>query len=210
VPAPTRHPPQSSPPEPQPAPNLTRGLGAAGGAPGGTPERHLLKDVSGKTPKTHPRSALFFDIFFRDTCLQGRVWALPFEASGREEPAPRGGRALRAQSAAQFCRPGGRGRPDRGTGHAETRDRTGDLQIFSLTLSQLSYRGFWAGRLGFGPSLGASVNRDQPRPSCGPGWEQPRSLLAGRLPHRWPGARASPGTASQRLTARPETFCQST
>ena len=25
---------------------------------------------------------------------------------------------------------------------AETRDRTGDLQIFSLTLSQLSYRGF--------------------------------------------------------------------
>ena len=27
------------------------------------------------------------------------------------------------------------------TEHAETRDRTGDLQIFSLTLSQLSYRG---------------------------------------------------------------------
>ena len=26
--------------------------------------------------------------------------------------------------------------------NAETRDRTGDLQIFSLTLSQLSYRGF--------------------------------------------------------------------
>ena len=26
--------------------------------------------------------------------------------------------------------------------YAETRDRTGDLQIFSLTLSQLSYRGF--------------------------------------------------------------------
>ena len=26
-------------------------------------------------------------------------------------------------------------------GHAETRDRTGDLQIFGLTLSQLSYRG---------------------------------------------------------------------
>ena len=26
---------------------------------------------------------------------------------------------------------------------AETRDRTGDLQIFSLTLSQLSYRGGW-------------------------------------------------------------------
>ena len=25
--------------------------------------------------------------------------------------------------------------------HAETQDRTGDLQIFSLTLSQLSYRG---------------------------------------------------------------------
>ncbi len=25
--------------------------------------------------------------------------------------------------------------------YAETRDRTGDLQIFSLTLSQLSYRG---------------------------------------------------------------------
>ena len=29
----------------------------------------------------------------------------------------------------------------RDIGHAETRDRTGDLQIFSLTLSQLSYRG---------------------------------------------------------------------
>ena len=28
-----------------------------------------------------------------------------------------------------------------GIGHAETRDRTGDLQIFGLTLSQLSYRG---------------------------------------------------------------------
>ena len=28
--------------------------------------------------------------------------------------------------------------------HAEARDRTGDLQIFSLTLSQLSYRGFRA------------------------------------------------------------------
>ena len=26
-------------------------------------------------------------------------------------------------------------------GHAETRDQTGDFQIFSLTLSQLSYRG---------------------------------------------------------------------
>ena len=26
--------------------------------------------------------------------------------------------------------------------YAETRDRTGDLQIFSLTLSQLSYRGY--------------------------------------------------------------------
>jgi hypothetical protein len=28
-----------------------------------------------------------------------------------------------------------------GNVYAETRDRTGDLQIFSLTLSQLSYRG---------------------------------------------------------------------
>ena len=28
-----------------------------------------------------------------------------------------------------------------GLQYAETRDRTGDLQIFSLTLSQLSYRG---------------------------------------------------------------------
>ena len=27
--------------------------------------------------------------------------------------------------------------------NAETRDRTGDLQIFSLTLSQLSYRGYY-------------------------------------------------------------------
>ena len=31
-----------------------------------------------------------------------------------------------------------------GCQNAETRDRTGDLQIFSLTLSQLSYRGGWA------------------------------------------------------------------
>ena len=30
---------------------------------------------------------------------------------------------------------------------AETRDRTGDLQIFSLTLSQLSYRGMFAWRV---------------------------------------------------------------
>ena len=30
---------------------------------------------------------------------------------------------------------------DRPESHAETRDRSGDLQIFSLTLSQLSYRG---------------------------------------------------------------------
>ena len=30
-----------------------------------------------------------------------------------------------------------------GCQNAETRDRTGDLQIFSLTLSQLSYRGGW-------------------------------------------------------------------
>ena len=29
------------------------------------------------------------------------------------------------------------------TGNAETRDRAGDLQIFGLTLSQLSYRGCW-------------------------------------------------------------------
>ena len=28
---------------------------------------------------------------------------------------------------------------------AETRERTGDLQIFGLTLSQLSYRGGWRG-----------------------------------------------------------------
>ena len=31
-----------------------------------------------------------------------------------------------------------------GTNYAETRDRTGDLQIFSLTLPQLSYRGLAA------------------------------------------------------------------
>ena len=33
------------------------------------------------------------------------------------------------------------GQPTSEKSHAETRDRTGDLQIFSLTLSQLSYRG---------------------------------------------------------------------
>ena len=32
-------------------------------------------------------------------------------------------------------------RPSQAFSHAETRDRTGDLQIFSLMLSQLSYRG---------------------------------------------------------------------
>ena len=32
--------------------------------------------------------------------------------------------------------------PSNVTTYAETRDRTGDLQIFSLTLSQLSYRGY--------------------------------------------------------------------
>ena len=32
--------------------------------------------------------------------------------------------------------------PDARKQNAETRDRTGDLQIFSLTLSQLSYRGY--------------------------------------------------------------------
>ena len=34
-----------------------------------------------------------------------------------------------------------------GKRNAETRDRTGDLQIFSLTLSQLSYRGLFNGRM---------------------------------------------------------------
>ena len=38
---------------------------------------------------------------------------------------------------------------------AETRDRTGDLQIFSLTLSQLSYRGSWTQ---VKPSLAVTAN----------------------------------------------------
>ena len=42
-----------------------------------------------------------------------------------------------------FGRPTRRPLRFRITKHAETRDRTGDLQIFSLTLSQLSYRGNW-------------------------------------------------------------------
>ena len=50
-----------------------------------------------------------------------RIWVL---SSGEAWPQP--GRLSIAVSAKQ---------------HAETRDRTGDLQIFSLTLSQLSYRG---------------------------------------------------------------------
>ena len=57
--------------------------------------------------------------------------------------------------AAASCSPGGelerlrRPRTPKGSdafepeaSNAETRDRTGDLQIFSLTLSQLSYRGY--------------------------------------------------------------------
>ena len=39
---------------------------------------------------------------------------------------------------------------------AQTRDRTGDLQIFSLTLSQLSYRGHSLG-VGIGVRYNASV-----------------------------------------------------
>jgi hypothetical protein len=35
------------------------------------------------------------------------------------------------------------GWPDSASQNAQTRDRTGDLQIFSLTLSQLSYRGLY-------------------------------------------------------------------
>ena len=45
-------------------------------------------------------------------------------------------------------------KPEKKT-HAETRDRTGDLQIFSLTLSQLSYRGHCSWRF-----LGKSANKD--------------------------------------------------
>ena len=40
-------------------------------------------------------------------------------------------------------------RAHRGRGHAETQDRAGDLQIFGLTLSQLSYLG--CGRIGARP-----------------------------------------------------------
>ena len=39
---------------------------------------------------------------------------------------------------------------------AETQDRTGDLQIFSLTLSQLNYRGCCAHNLAFSMRLGRS------------------------------------------------------
>ena len=37
--------------------------------------------------------------------------------------------------------------------NAETRDRTGDLQIFSLTLSQLSYRGSTCTLSAFGAAI---------------------------------------------------------
>ena len=40
-----------------------------------------------------------------------------------------------------MLRPRTGGRRGGGQAHAATRDRTGDLQIFSVTLSQLSYRG---------------------------------------------------------------------
>ena len=47
---------------------------------------------------------------------------------------------------------------------AETRDRTGDLQIFSLTLSQLSYRGVWL-NLALLFFLVAHLCRRRPAPS---------------------------------------------
>ena len=72
--------------------------------------------------------------------------ALPPAAAGRE-----GMRAAVTSGAVASC--GARGglvvaraptwRTPQPLGIAETRDRTGDHQIFSLTLSQLSYRGFW-------------------------------------------------------------------
>ena len=46
-------------------------------------------------------------------------------------------RAQSAHAAANFCR------TQQSVCNAETRGRAGDLQIFSLTLSQLSYRGSW-------------------------------------------------------------------
>ena len=43
--------------------------------------------------------------------------------------------------------------------NAETRDRAGDLQIFSLTLSQLSYRGLVKGNT-HTPHINALINHD--------------------------------------------------
>ena len=46
---------------------------------------------------------------------------------------------------------------------AETRDRAGDLQIFSLTLSQLSYRGSAVRLQGKGQRVPITVTWDRPR-----------------------------------------------
>ena len=62
--------------------------------------------------------------------------------------------------------------------YAETRDRTGDLQIFSLTLSQLSYRGGWAltwcGPVGSLLALSESPENDK--------LKSPEQLARSRIP----------------------------
>ena len=65
--------------------------------------------------------------------------------------------------------------------HAETRGRTGDLQIFSLTLSQLSYRGSC-----FAPILDASLLNN----GCG--------LLAYKPPMQFHGGRKPCANATRR------------
>ena len=56
-----------------------------------------------------------------------------------------------------------------GSGHgisAETRDRTGDLQIFSLTLSQLSYRGLVSAGRNALPGQGTNAWSSNRRTAC--------------------------------------------
>ena len=67
---------------------------------------------------------------------------------------------------------------------AETRDRAGDLQIFSLTLSQLSYRGHAVQHLRrvCWPQLGLTWSRN-PRGSACKGSNPQRVVLAPRSKH---------------------------
>ena len=80
--------------------------------------------------------------------------------------------------------------------YAETRDRTGDLQIFSLTLSQLSYRG--VALCDFAESLREDAPNDQTRSHHWGLNSGPSAYKADALPLSYSGA------AARRPTNRPK------